>query len=62
MAMKGNEQLTNAKYGAAEELQDLPDSAKQVIRRNHQDEVRHLEWIRKALDQKIWDQAQPSAG
>jgi len=62
MAMKGNEQLTNAKYAAAEELQDVPESAKEVIRRNHQDEVRHLEWIRNALDQKIWERPQPSAG
>jgi rubrerythrin len=61
MAMQGNERLTNAKYAAAEELQDLPESAKHVIRRNHQDEVRHLEWIRNALDQKVWERAQPSA-
>jgi len=61
MAMKGNEQFTNAKYAAAEELEDLPESAKEVIRRNHQDEVRHLEWIRNALDQKIRDRPQPSA-
>jgi len=61
-AMQGNEKLTNAKYAAAEELQDLPGSAKQIIHRNHQDEARHLEWIRNVTDQRIWQQPQPSAG
>jgi uncharacterized protein (TIGR02284 family) len=55
MSMVGNEQLTNARYKAAVELQDLPESTKDVIRRNYSDEQRHLEWIRNALDQKIWE-------
>jgi uncharacterized protein (TIGR02284 family) len=56
LAMRGNEQLTTARYKAALDLQDLPDSTKEVIRKNYADEQRHLEWIKMALDQKIWEQ------
>lgn len=62
IAMLANENLTTAKYSAAMELEDLPDSAKAVIRQNYSDEERHQAWIRNALDQKIWErQPQPSA-
>ena len=61
MSMMGNETLTNARYKSALDLQDIPESAKSVIRSNYADEQRHLEWIRNALDQKIWERAQPSA-
>src|SRR5205085_5784860 len=56
MAMMGNETLTNARYAAALELQDLPESARSVIRANYGDEQRHLKWIKDALDRKIWEQ------
>jgi uncharacterized protein (TIGR02284 family) len=59
LAMRGNETLTTARYKAALDLQDLPDSTKEVIRKNYADEQRHLEWIKMALDQKIWEQPQP---
>jgi uncharacterized protein (TIGR02284 family) len=61
MSMMGNETLTTARYKAALELQELPESAKGVIRTNYADEQRHLQWIKNALDQKIWEQARPSA-
>ena len=61
MSMMGNETLTTARYKAALDLQDIPESAKSVIRANYADEQRHLEWIRSALDQKLWERAQPSA-
>ena len=61
IAMLANENLTNAKYQAAVDLEDLPESAKAVIRQNWSDEQRHLDWIRNALDQKIWERPQPSA-
>jgi uncharacterized protein (TIGR02284 family) len=60
LAMRGNETLTTARYKAALDLQDLPDSTKEVIRKNYADEQRHLEWIKMALDQKIWEQQKPS--
>jgi len=59
LAMRGNETLTTARYKAALDLQDLPDSTKEVIRKNYADEQRHLQWIKMALDQKIWEQPQP---
>ena len=59
--MLANENLTNAKYQAAVDLEDLPESARAVIRQNWSDEQRHLSWIRAALDQKIWERPRPSA-
>ena len=61
MSMMGNEQLTTSRYKAALELQDLPESTKQIIRTNYGDEQRHLDWIKNALDQKIWERSQPAA-
>src|SRR6202171_2789775 len=61
MAMLANENLTTAMYSAALELEDIPESAKAVIRQNYSDEQRHQDWIRNALDQKVWEQAQTSA-
>lgn len=63
VSMMGNEQLTTSRYKAALELQDLPDSTRQVIRNNYGDEQRHLQWIKTALDQKIWERSagQPGA-
>ena len=61
MSMKGNEGITTSRYKAALDLRDLPESAKAIIRVNYADEQRHLEWIRTALDQKVWESAQPSA-
>ena len=59
MSMTGNEMLTTSRYKAAVELQDLPESTKAIIRRNYDDEQRHLTWIRDALDRKIWEQSAP---
>jgi uncharacterized protein (TIGR02284 family) len=61
MSMMGNEQLTTSRYKAALDLQDLPESTKQIIRTNYGDEQRHLQWIKNALDQKIWERSQPAA-
>lgn len=55
LSMKGNEHLTTSKYKAALELQDLPESAKILLRKNYEDEVRHLRWIEDALQRKIWE-------
>ena len=61
MSMMGNETLTTSRYKAALDLQDLPESCKAVIQKNYADEQRHLQWIKNAMDQKVWEQAQPSA-
>ena len=60
LAMRGNEQLTTARYKAALDLQDVPGSTKEVIRKNYADEQRHLEWIKVALAQETWKQEKPS--
>ena len=60
MAMRGNEQLTTARYKAALDLQDVPDTTKGIVRKSYADEQRHLEWIKMALDQEIWKQEQPA--
>jgi uncharacterized protein (TIGR02284 family) len=63
MSMMGNEKLTTSRYKAALDLQDLPESTKQIIRKNYADEQRHLEWIKSALDQKVWERgAEPRRG
>ena len=62
MAMAGNEQLTTARYKAALDLEDLPETTKQIIRNNYADEQRHLEWIKSALDQKIWERSAEQRG
>jgi hypothetical protein len=59
--MRGNEQLTTSRYKAALDLQDLPESTKAVIQKNYADEQRHLDWIKMAIDQKIWEKEQPEA-
>jgi uncharacterized protein (TIGR02284 family) len=60
VSMKGNEKLTTSKYKAALELQDLPQSAKDLLQRNFRDEARHLQWIEDALQRKVWEQAAPA--
>jgi uncharacterized protein (TIGR02284 family) len=56
MAMRGNELLTTSTYKAALEKGDLPADARQIVERNYSDEQRHLNWIKQALDQRIWEQ------
>lgn len=56
LSMMGNEGLTTSRYKAALDLQDLPESTKAIIRGNYADEQRHLNWIREALDRKVWEQ------
>jgi uncharacterized protein (TIGR02284 family) len=62
MSMRGNEQLTTSRYKAALDLQDLPETTKQIIRNNYADEQRHLEWIKSALDQKVWERGAEQSG
>jgi len=62
MAMAGNEQLTTARYKAALDLEDLPETTKQIIRNNYADEQRHLQWIKSALDQKVWERGAEQRG
>lgn len=48
-AMRGNEQLTNRRYDAAMQTEGLPDDVRDLIRRNWEDEKRHLRYIEQIL-------------
>jgi uncharacterized protein (TIGR02284 family) len=58
-AMRSNEEVLNKTYAHHLTL-DFPDDIKEVIRRNYQDEQRHLAWVESALQTRIWE-AQPGA-
>ena len=56
LAMRGNEELTNRKYAAALK-EALPAEAQIIVERNHDDERRHLAWIKDSLARRIWEKA-----
>jgi uncharacterized protein (TIGR02284 family) len=58
-AMRSNENLTNRTYADALEW-DTPDDVKQLIRKNYEDEQRHLRYIEDCLRDRPWE-AQPRA-
>jgi rubrerythrin len=60
MAMIANEELTNRFYESALKL-DWPPSQRALIEKNDADEKRHLEWLKSAAKQKIWE-SEVSAG
>ena len=39
----------------------FPDDVLELVRRNYADEQRHLAWIERALDQRLWEQARRRA-
>ncbi len=53
-AMVANEELTNAQYGKAMQS-GLGEQALSVVRRNYDDEQRHLAWIRYALAARMFE-------
>lgn len=54
-AMRTNEQLTNKTYAEAMTW-SLPGDAKAMVDRNFKDEQRHLDYIEKTLQSRIWEQ------
>jgi uncharacterized protein (TIGR02284 family) len=60
-AMRSNEKLTNRNYEDALS-KDLPADVRELVRRNREDERRHLTYIERALEERIWEQrgAEPS--
>lgn len=54
-AMRTNEQLTNGTYAKAL-AKPFPDEVLEIVRRGAADEARHLSWIERALDGRIWEQ------
>jgi rubrerythrin len=59
-AMVPNEELTTSTY-ARVVAKPLPADALELVRRNYGDEQRHLAWIQRAIDQRLWDQEGPGA-
>ena len=56
LAMRGNEQLTTARYKAALDLQDVPDPAKEVIRKNYDvHEWRHASAVLRTDFREEWN-------
>lgn len=53
-AMETNEKLTNSTYEKALNLQFSQD-IRLIIERNREDERRHLEFIRRAIENKVWE-------
>ncbi len=53
-AMKSNEKTTNKKYDEARKL-DVMGETKEMIERNYQDEKTHLEYIERALNERLWE-------
>jgi len=53
-AMRSNEEVLNKTYAHHLAL-DFPDDIKDVIRRNYEDEQRHLAWVESALRNRIWE-------
>lgn len=53
-AMQGNEKLTNKTYQDALDS-DLPADMRAIVKRNREDERRHLEYIEKALRDRVWE-------
>jgi len=53
-AMRSNEEVLNKTYSHHLSL-DFPDDIREMIRRNYQDEQRHLAWVEQALQSRIWE-------
>jgi rubrerythrin len=55
-AMQGNEQLTTKTYEKALKW-ELPAGVDTLIKRNYEDEQRHLRTIEKWIAEKVWEKA-----
>ena len=48
-AMRSNEIDTNTAYGRINNYEEIPDEIRNSLKRNLQDEKRHLAWLEKTL-------------
>lgn len=58
-AMLSNEKLTNRQYEKALQ-KGLPSNIDALVRHNREDERRHLEYIERALERKVWQSDSPT--
>ena len=56
-AMQTNERLTNRTYQETLGDRALPDDVREIVQRNRNDEARHLDWVNRALSQRLWESA-----
>ena len=56
-AMKSNEELTNKTYAKALEF-EFPSDIKEVVRRNRDDERRHLDYVNKCINDQVWKRSE----
>ena len=54
-AMKSNEEAINKAYNFHTTL-DLPADVLELVKKNYEDEKRHLQWVTDALRTRIWEQ------
>lgn len=54
-AMQVNEKLTNSKYDDSLSW-DVPQDVKDVLMRNREDERRHIEYITRCIDERLFEQ------
>lgn len=59
VGMRANEQLTTASYARAL-AKPFPEPVLAIVRRGDAAERRHLAWIERALDQRMWEADQAS--
>ncbi len=55
-ALRSGEKMTNSAYNDAVS-QDFPPLVMALLRRNYEDEQRHLNYIDQALNNRIWEKA-----
>jgi len=57
-AMLSNERFTNSRYAEAMHDVSFPDDVRELVAKNRADEARHLDWIEKAIDRRVWETAE----
>ena len=60
LAMRGNEEITTRRYDAARRT-NVAGDVLELIEKNYADEARHLDWIKQAIDRKVWEKSQGRA-
>lgn len=54
-AIRSNEKHTTDTHQEALVARDLPEDVRLVIQRNADDEARHLSWLDRAIERRIWE-------
>lgn len=60
-AMKGNEEIANKAYAEALEQREMPADVRLVIEKNRTDELRHLNYIKDCIANRVWEHPEQKA-